>query len=132
MDEEKEVRIESRIAPPPLSCPKCQELLPPELGEIQCSMCDSKVKVEHPVTRRKWKEEKVSCPECEKVLVVGVDKRPANTQCASCSYNFTVHPNVPRVEVTCPGCDRRLRMKRKPGKRNIDCPACDTKFTVSF
>ena len=132
MDEVAEVRIESRIAPPPLSCPKCQELLPPALGEIQCTLCDSRVNVEHAVTRRKWKEEKVSCPECEKVRVVGVDKRPANLQCASCKASFTVHPNVPRVEVTCPGCERRLRMKRKPGKRNINCPACDTKFTVSF
>ena len=70
--------------------------------------------------------------ECDKVLVVGVDKRPANLQCASCQYNFTLHPNVPRVEVTCPGCDRRLRMKQKPGVRSIDCPACETKFAVKF
>ena len=132
MDEEEEIRVESRIAPPPLTCPKCDELLPPELGEVNCSMCDSKVKVEHPVTRRKWKDEKVSCPGCDKVLVVGVDRRPANIQCASCQFAFTVHSNIPRVEVTCPGCERKLRMKRKPGKRNIDCPACDTKFSVKF
>ena len=37
MVEEEEVRIESRIAPPPLSCPKCEELLPPDLGELNCS-----------------------------------------------------------------------------------------------
>ena len=132
MDGDEEVKIESRIAPPPLSCPKCQELLPPQLGELTCLMCDSKVKVEHPVTRRRWKDEKVSCPGCEKVLVVGVDSRPANLQCGSCEHTFTVHPNVPRIEVTCPGCERRLRMKRKPGKRNIDCPACETKFSVKF
>ena len=58
MDEEIEIRMESRIAPPPLTCPKCQELLPPGWGEIQCTMCDSKVRVEHEVTRKKWKEEK--------------------------------------------------------------------------
>ena len=132
MEELEEPRIESRIAPPSLTCPKCQEMLPPELGELKCLMCESKVKVEHPVTRRKWKEEKISCPECEKVLIVGVDKRPANLQCASCEHRFTVHPNIPRVEVTCPGCDRQLRMKKRPGKRNIECPACDTKFNVKF
>jgi len=132
MEDVDEVKIESRIAPPALSCPKCQELLPSDLGELKCLMCESKVKVEHPVTRRKWKEEKISCPECEKVLIVGVDKRPANLQCSSCECQFTVHPNIPRVEVTCPGCERQLRMKRKPGKRSIDCPACETKFNVKF
>ena len=86
MDEEEEIRIESRIAPPPLTCPKCDELLPPELGEVNCLMCESKVKVEHPVTRRKWKDEKVSCPGCEKVLIVGVDSRPANIQCGCLLY----------------------------------------------
>tara|TARA_B110000444_G_scaffold243279_1_gene261503 strand:+ start:2733 stop:3131 length:399 start_codon:yes stop_codon:yes gene_type:complete len=132
MVEEEEVRIESRIAPPPLSCPKCEELLPPDLGELNCLMCDAKVNVEHAVTRRKWEEEKITCPGCEKVLVVGVDSRPANIQCGSCDQAFIVHPNIPKVEVTCPGCQRQLRMKRKPGKRNIDCPACDTQFSVKF
>ena len=56
MDEEIEIRMESRIAPPPLTCPKCQELLPPGLGEIQCTMCDSKVRVEHEVIRSNFKQ----------------------------------------------------------------------------
>lgn len=43
MDEVTEVRIESRIAPPPLSCPKCQELLPPALGRFNalCAILES-------------------------------------------------------------------------------------------
>ena len=128
----EEAVVESRIAPPALSCPKCEGLLPFDLGEIQCTLCEAKVKVDHPVTRRKWKAEKVGCPECSKVLVVGVDKRPAHLQCAACETHFTVAKNVPRVEIACPGCERRLRMKQKPGEREICCPACDTEFKVNF
>ncbi len=128
----EKISIESRIAPPALSCPKCNEMLPQKLGEIQCTMCSAKVKVEHEGTRKKWRDEKVSCPECEKVLIVGVDKRPANIQCISCDCQFTVEPNIPRIEVECPSCNRRLRMKKKPGKREIDCPACENKFIIKF
>ena len=130
MDEK--ISVESRIAPPALSCPKCNEMLPPKLGEIQCTMCSAKVKVEHEGTRKKWRNEKVSCPECEKVLIVGVDKRPANIQCVSCNCQFTVESNVPRVEIECPSCSRRLRIKKRPGKREIDCPACEDKFIIKF
>lgn len=130
MDEE--AIVESKIAPPALSCPKCSSLLPSELGILTCSICSSKVDVKHPVTRRNWENEKISCPECSKVLVVGVDKRPAHLKCISCSTHFTVAKNVPRVEVSCPSCERRLRMKRKPGSRDIDCPACSTPFKVTF
>ena len=129
---EEELSVESRISPPSLSCPKCDALLPSKLGEITCTMCAAKVKVEHIGTRKKWIDEKVSCPECEKVLIVGVDERPANLQCASCSCQFTVKPNIPRIEVHCPGCERRLRMKKRPGERVIDCPACETTFKVKF
>lgn len=128
----EEVVVESRIAPPALTCPKCSSLLPSDLGVLTCTICSSNVKVEHPLTRRNWKDEKISCPECSKVLVVGVDKRPAQLKCGSCTTHFTVTKNVPRVEIACPGCERRLRMKRKPGERNIDCPACDTSFKVTF
>ena len=34
----EELSVESRISPPALSCPKCDELLPYELGEVQCTM----------------------------------------------------------------------------------------------
>jgi DNA-directed RNA polymerase subunit RPC12/RpoP len=133
MEEEgEEAIVESRIAPPALSCPKCASLLPSDLGVLTCSICSSQVKVEHPVTRRNWKDEKIGCPECSKVLIVGIDKRPAHLQCASCSTHFTVAKNVPRTEVACPGCDRHLRMKIKPGEREIDCPACSTSFKVKF
>ena len=57
----EELSVESRISPPALSCPKCNELLPYELGEVQCTMCSAKVKVEHEGTRKKWADEKVSC-----------------------------------------------------------------------
>jgi len=128
----EEFSVESRIAPPALSCPKCDEMLPSSLGELQCTMCSANVKVEHEGTRKKWRDEKIGCPQCEKVLIVGVDSRPANLQCASCDCQFTVKPNIPRVEIECPGCERRLRMKKKPGQRKIDCPACETKFNIRF
>ena len=131
-DEESSAGVESRIPAPDLSCPKCNNLLPNGLGIITCLMCKTKVNVEHEGTRKKWREEKISCPSCSKVLVCGVDKRPANLQCASCSCQFTVKPNVPRIEIQCPSCERRLRMKKRPGERVIDCPACETTFKVKF
>ena len=44
--------------------------------------------------RRKWREEKISCPNCSKVLVAGVDQRPAELQCGSCNTYFTLKPSV--------------------------------------
>ena len=128
----EERTVESRVAPPPLSCPKCNGLLPNELGEVRCTLCHARVRIDHPITRKKWSEEKVACPDCEKVLVVGVNKRPAHLKCATCSCHFTLVPTVARVEISCPGCDRQLRMKRRPGERQIECPACDTTFKVTF
>ena len=128
----EELYVESRISPPGLSCPKCDEMLPQKLGEVQCQMCPAKVKIEHEGTRKKWRDEKVSCPGCDKVLIVGVDSRPANLQCVSCDCQFIVKPNVPKIEIECPACNRRLRLKKKPGRREIDCPACDKKFFVKF
>ena len=93
----EEMFVESRISPPALSCPKCDEMLPLKLGEVQCQMCSARVKIEHEGTKKKWREEKVSCPGCDKVLIVGVDSRPANLQCASCECQFTVKPNIPKI-----------------------------------
>lgn len=124
--------VESKVAPPPLSCPKCSGLLPSGLGEINCTLCDARVRVDHAATRRKWEQEKLSCPSCSTVLVAGVDHRPADLKCGSCTSFFTLKPHVPRVEIECPGCHRNLRMKRRPGRREIECPACSTEFTVRF
>ena len=131
-DEEETPGIESRIPAPDLTCPKCDNLLPNGLGIITCVMCNAQVKVEHEGTRKKWREEKISCPACSKVLVCGVDKRPANLQCASCNAHFVLKPNRPKVEIACPACDRKLRMNKRPGEREITCPACEIEFKVSF
>jgi DNA-directed RNA polymerase subunit M/transcription elongation factor TFIIS len=127
-----ELTVESQIAPPPLSCPKCDGMLPVGLGELACKLCEARVRVDHAVTRRKWMEEKLSCPSCSKVLVAGVDSRPAQLKCGMCEAYFTLEAQTPRVEISCPGCERNLRMKRRPGERNIACPACDTEFVVRF
>ena len=128
----EEMFVESRISPPALSCPKCNEMLPLKLGEVQCQMCSARVKVEHEGTKKKWREEKVSCPGCDKVLIVGVDSRPANLQCSSCNAHFVLNPNRPKIEITCPSCDRKLRMNKRPGKRDINCPACEAEFSITF
>ena len=88
MSDEEIPGVESRIDTPDLSCPRCNNLLPSGLGEITCVMCKAEVKVEHEGTRKLWREEKISCPSCSKVLVCGVDKRPANLQCSACQTHF--------------------------------------------
>ena len=76
-------------------------------------------RIEHPPTRRAWKEEKVSCPECSKVLIAGVDKRPTHLKCGSCGTHFDLLPKTVKVEIACPNCGRKLRMKKRPGERNM-------------
>ena len=132
MNMDEEYTVESQVAPPVMRCPKCDGLLPSKLGELDCVLCDAEVRVDHPPTRRKWKEEKVACPECHKVLVAGVEDRPANLKCSSCATYFTLTAHVVKVEIRCPKCERKLRMNRRPGDRHIDCPACDTAFKVTF
>ncbi len=124
--------VMSKVTPPDLSCPKCGGLLPSELGEITCILCETKVKVDHPPTRRAWAEEKIRCNTCSSLLLVGVEKRPARIQCSSCESQFQVTPNVPKAEVQCPSCERRMRLTKKPGSRDISCPACSTAFKVTF
>ena len=62
----EELTVESRVSPPPLSCPKCDGLLPNELGEVRCTLCHARVRIDHPITRKKWAEEKIGCPDCAK------------------------------------------------------------------
>mgnify|MGYP001251754016 CR=1 FL=1 len=123
--------VESKIAPPPLTCPKCDGLLPSALGELSCVLCGARMKIEHEVTRREWEKEKLGCPKCKKLLVVGVGERPTNIRCASCQCDFEVKAKVPKTEVKCPGCERRLRLRTRPGTRNVTCPACDTRFEMT-
>lgn len=132
MSDEDIPGVESRIDTPDLSCPRCKNLLPSGLGEITCLMCKAEVKVEHEGTRKLWREEKISCPSCSKVLVCGVDKRPANLQCSSCSVHFVLNPNRPKVEIACPSCERKLRLNKRPGEREISCPACEAEFKIKF
>lgn len=132
MGEEEELSVESRIAPPSLSCPKCDSLLPSELGVLICVKCEAELEVDHEGTRRTWREEKVSCPSCSKVLICGVGERPANLRCAACESDFVLTPNIPREEIACPKCERRLRLRKRPGARQIACPACETDIKVEF
>lgn len=123
--------VESKIAPPALSCPKCDGLLPSALGELSCVICGARMKIEHEVTRREWEEEKLGCPKCKKLLVVGIAERPANVRCGSCQCDFEVKAKVPKTEVKCPGCERRLRLRTRPGTRSVTCPACDSRFEMT-
>tara|TARA_B100001540_G_scaffold107005_1_gene96326 strand:- start:5055 stop:5498 length:444 start_codon:yes stop_codon:yes gene_type:complete len=131
-DEEEPLSVESRIAPPPLTCPRCDNLLPSELGEVKCRICRSEVKVEHEGTRKAWREEKISCPACNKVLIAGVDKRPAKIECSSCKAHFELKAHKVKVEITCPKCECKLRMNQRPGERQITCPACSAVFKINF
>ena len=132
MDDDAELSVESRIPPPSLSCPKCDSLLPSELGTLTCVKCEVELEVDHEGTRKAWREEKVSCPSCAKVLIAGVGERPANLRCVSCESDFVLTPNIPREEITCPKCERRLRLRKRPGARQISCPACETDIRVEF
>lgn len=132
MSEEESLFTQSRISPPDLTCPRCDNLLPSGLGELICIMCNAEVKIEHEVTRRKWREERIGCPECSKVLICGVEKRPANLKCSSCETSFEVKALKPKAEIDCPSCNRQLRLNKTPGTREITCPACEIEFKISF
>ena len=123
--------VESKISPPPLTCPRCEGLLPSVLGEISCLLCGARITIDHEPTRREWADEKLSCPECNKIVVVGLDKRPCNIRCSACQCEIEVKVNVPKTEIECPDCERRLRLRTKPGTRKVTCPACDTQFEMT-
>ncbi|DAC48440.1 MAG TPA: hypothetical protein HA340_06960 [Candidatus Thalassarchaeaceae archaeon] len=124
--------VDSSIAPPLINCPNCDGLLPLGLGEKTCTLCEAVVRVDHEATRKEWMDERVACPSCSKVLVCGVDDRPATVACSSCANQFIINPKVVKVEISCPACERRLRLKPRPGSRQIICPACEESFKVTF
>ena len=130
-EDEPLLSVESNILPPSLTCPKCDGLLPSVLGEISCTLCGTRMKIEHESTRRLWEEEKIGCPRCNKLLIVGIGERPANVRCAACSCDFEVRAKVAKTEIECPGCERRLRLRTRPGTRRVTCPACDTQFEMT-
>ena len=82
--------VVSNIAPPVITCPSCEGMLPSELGLVTCVLCSVQVRVEHEPTRRAWVKEKVACPSCNSVLVAGADNRPARLRCGSCGDSFTL------------------------------------------
>ena len=129
--EDTQLEIESKVELPSLSCPSCNGLLPSLLGEITCKLCNSKVKITHPATIKSWENEKLPCPDCGKVLIVGIGKRPCEIKCGSCDSIFVINPHIPKVEVQCPSCRRRMRVIRKPGTRKLNCPACETGFNIT-
>jgi LSD1 subclass zinc finger protein len=132
MREEPETEIESRVTTPAIDCPNCEHLLPPGIGEIECAVCKAVVGIDHELTRQAWIDEKVSCPVCSSILVVGVEERPTDLRCSVCKHDFILLPMTVKVEITCPACERRLRIKQRPGSRALTCPACDEKFKVTF
>ena len=124
--------IESKVAPPTVHCPNCESMLPHELGEITCLVCSAVSRIDHKPTRDNWKDEKVSCPNCPKILRVGVDERPCALRCSSCESVFKITPSIVKVEVSCPSCERQLRLRPRPGRRRLDCPSCSESFHVTF
>ena len=129
-DEIKE--IESKIAPPTVHCPNCESMLPHELGEVTCGVCSAVSRIDHKPTRESWMDEKVSCPNCPKILRVGVDQRPCALRCSSCQSVVKVTKHIVKVDLTCPSCDRELSIRPRPGKRSLSCPACSESFHVTF
>ena len=124
--------VESRFAPPSINCPACESLLPHSLGEVECVVCESICRIDHAPTRESWEDEKVACPECSKVLRVGVPARPCALRCSACECTFKVTSHIVKVEIGCPACERQLRIRPKPGERNLKCPACEESFRVTF
>ena len=101
--------VVSNIAPPVITCPSCEGMLPSELGLVTCVLCSVQVRVEHEPTRRAWVKEKVACPSCNSVLVAGADNRPARLRCGSCGDSFTLLRARPKVDIHCPSCEAHLR-----------------------
>jgi DNA-directed RNA polymerase subunit RPC12/RpoP len=128
--EETSITLVSKIDIPATYCPKCNLLLPEGSGEKQCVSCGAKVLVKLPSLENEWKNERVACPNCSKVLIAGVNKRPCKLKCSSCNQKFTLTKKIMKIEISCPKCERKLRIKRSPGEKIIKCPACETEIKI--
>ena len=113
--------VVSNIAPPVITCPSCEGMLPSELGLVTCVLCSVQVRAEHEPTRRAWVKEKVACPSCNSVLVAGADNRPARLRCGSCGDSFTLLRARPKVDIHCPSCEAHLGSHAGTGDRTVDC-----------
>jgi len=128
---EEILSIESSVDIPAAHCPNCSALLDEGMDIVACVKCGSKSRVDQPALRHAWAEEKIACPSCSRVLIAGVDKRPAKLQCSSCQVKFTIGPKLMKVDISCPGCERVLRIRRAAGERMLKCPACEREIKVS-
>ena len=128
--EEELTTVSSTVDIPATYCPKCNSLLPEGFGEINCISCTAKVNVKLPSLIHDWKNERIACPSCAKVLIAGLGKRPCKLQCSSCNQKFTLTKKVMRNEISCPACERKLRIKRTPGDKLLKCPACESEIKV--
>ena len=130
--EEANITISSNVDIPPTYCPKCDALLPEGPGEKECGSCSAKVNVKLPSLEHEWKNERIACPTCSKVLVAGVGTRPCKLKCSSCDQKFTLAKKIMKSEIACPGCERKLRVKRTPGEKLLKCPACEKEIKIKF
>lgn len=128
--EETHITIPSKVDIPATYCPKCNLLLPEGSGEIKCISCPAKVNVELPSLRNEWKNERIACPSCDKVLIAGIDKRPCKLKCSSCNQKFTLAKKIMKIDISCPNCERKLRIKRAPGDKLLKCPACESEIKI--
>lgn len=122
--------VESAVDIPAAHCPNCTALLEDRMGLLTCGECGSKSNVNQPSLRNAWAEEKLACPGCSRVLIAGVNKRPAKLQCSSCEAKFVIEPKQMKVDIGCPGCERTLRIRRAPGERMLKCPSCEREIKV--
>ena len=128
--EDVHITLASKVDVPATYCPKCNSLLPEGSGEIKCVTCAAKVNVKLPSIESDWRNERVACPGCDKVLIAGIDKRPCKLKCSSCEQKFTLAKKVMKSEICCPNCERKLRIKRTPGEKLLKCPACESEIKI--
>tara|TARA_B100000902_G_C27294807_1_gene909277 strand:+ start:432 stop:851 length:420 start_codon:yes stop_codon:yes gene_type:complete len=129
--EEASITIVSKVDIPATYCPKCNLLLPEGAGEKICVNCNSRVNIKLPSLENDWKNERVACPGCSKVLIAGIGKRPCKLKCSACKQKFTLTKKVMKLEISCPSCERKLRIRRTPGEKLLKCPACEKEIKIT-